>query len=184
MHQENAKDLSVSTAKVQVLVLPFVFASLLLMLPHALVWGPEAYAMAWKNAFDSLWLVPIALGGILVHELIHAFTWKYMAGLRWADMKLGFQWKTLTPYAHAKKPMKLTPYRWGAAMPAILLGFVPYLIALVTGIGGLFVFGIIFTVAACGDFWILYVLRKESRDSWVADHPENAGCIVYEKIIL
>ncbi len=76
--------------------------------------------------------------------------------------------------------MKIMPYRWGAFMPSLVLGFMPYLLSLVLGNGWLFVFGVLFITAAAGDFWILYVLRKESRNSWVADHPENAGCIVYE----
>ncbi|MFP4089902.1 MAG: hypothetical protein ACLFUB_20875 [Cyclobacteriaceae bacterium] len=38
-----------------------------------------------------------------------------------------------------------------------------------------------FITAAGGDFWILYVLRKESANSWIADHPERAGCVVYEE---
>jgi hypothetical protein len=177
---KNAKDLSVPMGRVQLLVLPFIFASLLLMIPYALIWGLEAFSTAWLSFFDSLWFLPILFGGIVVHELLHAITWKYLAGLRWNEMKLGFQWKTLTPYAHAKKPMKITPYRWGAVMPALVLGFLPYFISLSTGIGEFFVFGVMFITAAGGDFWILYVLRKEPRQNWVADHPENAGCIVYE----
>lgn len=180
MHTDNTKDLSVSMGRVQILVLPFIFASLLLMIPYALIWGLEAFALAWKGFFDSLWFLPIIFGGIVAHELIHALTWKLLAGLPWPEMQLGFQWKTLTPYAHAKKPMKMKPYRWGAFMPALVLGFVPYLLSLVLGVGWLFVFGVMFITAAAGDFWILYVLRKESKNSWVADHPKNAGCIVYK----
>jgi hypothetical protein len=180
LEEENARDMSVPMGRVQILVLPFVFASLLLMIPYTMIWGLGAFAASWTGFFSTLWCIPILFGGILMHELIHAITWKYLAGLRWSEMQLGFQWKTLTPYAHAKKPMKMNPYRWGALMPALVLGFLPYLITLFTGSGGLFVFGVMFVTAAGGDFWILYVLRKESGENWVADHPENAGCIVYE----
>jgi hypothetical protein len=179
--EKSPRDLSVSTGRVQVLALPFILASLLLMLPYGLLWGAEAFSTAWLGFFDSLWFLPAIFVGILVHELIHAFTWQQLAGLRWSEMKLGFQWKTLTPYAHARQPMKMNPYRWGAFMPALLLGFIPYFISLLIGSGWLFAFGILFITAAAGDFWILYVLRNESAESWVTDHPERAGCIVYEK---
>lgn len=173
-------DMSVPAARIQLLVLPFVGGSFLFTIPYILLWGWEAFAYAWKGFFDSLWFLPAILLGVLFHELLHAVTWKQLAGLHWREMKLGIQWKTLTPYAHAKKPMLVTPYRWGAFMPALLLGFLPYCIALFTGNGWLFAYGILFIVAAAGDFWILSVLRKVPKSCWVADHPVNAGCIVYE----
>jgi len=179
-NDNTAKNVSASMSRVQILVLPFILSSLLLAFPYVLIWGLEDFALAWKSFFGTLWFLPIVFGGIVVHELVHAFTWKLLAGLQWSEMKLGFQWKTLTPYAHAKKAMKTKPYRWGAAMPALLLGFLPYCAALITGSGGLFAFGMLFIVAATGDFWILYTLRKEPTYCWVADHPENAGCLVYQ----
>lgn len=177
---KKAVDMSVPAAKIQLLVLPFVGASFLFIVPFIMIWGWEAFAYAWKDLFDTLWFLPAILLGVLLHELIHAFTWKQLAGLSWKEMKLGIQWKTFTPYAHAKKPMQITPYRWGAFMPALLLGFLPYGISLFTGNGWLFAYGMLFIVAAAGDFWILSVLRKVPKDSWVADHPEHAGCIVYQ----
>lgn len=176
---KKAVDMSVSTGKIQMLVLPYVAASFLLAFPFIAIWGLKSFAYAWQAMFAYWWVLPAILLGILVHELIHAFTWKQLAGLSWKEMKLGIQWRTLTPYAHAKKPMLITPYRWGAIMPAILLGFLPYLISLITGNEWLFAYGMLFIVAAAGDFWIIAVLRKVPKDSWVSDHPEHAGCIVY-----
>ncbi len=56
-HEGNAKDLSVSMVRLQILVLPFIFASLLLLIPYALIWGVEAFATAWKSFFDSFVVV-------------------------------------------------------------------------------------------------------------------------------
>ncbi|MFP4089901.1 MAG: DUF3267 domain-containing protein [Cyclobacteriaceae bacterium] len=123
--EKNAKDMSVPIGKVQLLVLPFIFVTLLLMIPYPMIWGLEAFSNSWIGFFNTWWFIPIILAGILAHELIHAFTWQQLARLRWSEMKLGFQWNTLTPYAHAKKPMKINPYRWGALMPAVVLGFSP-----------------------------------------------------------
>ncbi|MDF9800412.1 hypothetical protein OKW21_005675 [Catalinimonas alkaloidigena] len=177
---KKAVDMSVPTARIQLLVLPYVAGSFLFAIPFLTLWGWREFAYAWQGMFANWWVLPAILLGVLLHELIHAITWKQLAGLGWKEMKLGLQWRTLTPYAHAKKPMQITPYRWGALMPALLLGFLPYGISLFTGNGWLFAYGMLFIVAAAGDFWILAVLRKVPKGSWVADHPENAGCIVYQ----
>ncbi|WP_225600661.1 hypothetical protein [Myroides odoratimimus] len=36
-------------------------------------------------------------------------------------------------------------------------------------------FGIFFTVSAMGDFMIIYLIHKEDKDTWVQDHPSEAG---------
>ena len=46
-------------------------------------------------------------------------------GLKRQDIHYGFMWKTLTPYAHPKRPLDICAYRWGGAMPDILTGMLP-----------------------------------------------------------
>ena len=66
-------------------------------------------------------------------------------------------------------------------MPGLTLGIAPLLIGFVLGHVGLFLFGIFFSIAAMGDFTIVYLIRKEPASAWVQDHPDKIGCIVYEK---
>jgi hypothetical protein len=66
-------------------------------------------------------------------------------------------------------------------MPAIILGFIPFVYSLFTGnILSLF-FGIFFTAAAVGDFLIINLLLKEKKDDLSLDHPSEAGCNIFRK---
>lgn len=63
-------------------------------------------------------------------------------------------------------------------MPAIILGFIPALISILTGLAGLLFFGFIFTLGATGDFLIINLIRKEPASNWVIDHPSEAGYFI------
>lgn len=126
-------------------------------------------------------LVPLLVfvAGVVAHEALHALAWKLAAGLPWGDIRLGFQWKTLTPYAHARVPMTARAYRIGAATPGVVLGLGPAAAGLATGGGGWMLFGLLFTLAAGGDALILWLLRGVAPLRLVEDHPERAGCYVW-----
>jgi hypothetical protein len=118
--------------------------------------------------------------GILIHELIHMFAWALFAKKSLKAFKLGFQWKSLTPYAHCKEPMEIQPYRIGSFAPGFLLGILPWIISLFTGDILLFFFGLLYTTAAGGDFLILWIIRNVKPNTLVEDHPTNAGCYILE----
>ena len=88
----------------------------------------------------------------------------------------------LTPYCHRKEPLNVSQYMIGAIMPAIILGFIPLILAIFIGNLGLLIFGMFFTLAAGGDFLIINLIRKENKDDLVQDHPSEAGCYIYRKI--
>lgn len=162
------------------LMLPFALATLLMPAAFWLAHGTPAFLDGLKGFFLNLWIcVPTVILGIVVHECFHGITWAFFSPAKWRDINFGFQWKTLTPYAHCKVPMKLPHYMLGAFMPGLLLGILPYLYGLISGNGIIAAAGFFFTFVACGDFWILYSLRNEPRTAMVKDHPVNAGCVVY-----
>ena len=175
------KDYSISMGLANLLSLPLLIAGALPVIPFALIWGWDTLSNGFDRLFTLHIFVPVFLSGILLHELIHVFTWKWLARLPRDELRLGFHWKTLTPYAHCKVPIKLSPYRWGAVMPLLLLGVLPYLAGLLTGNGYLATFGVIFISAAAGDMLILWTLRRVPAESMVQDHSTAAGCYVYEK---
>jgi hypothetical protein len=123
----------------------------------------------------------LLLFGILIHELIHMFAWALFANKSLSAFKLGFQWKSLTPYAHCKEPMDILPYRIGSFAPGLLLGILPWIISLFTGDILLFFFGFLYTTAAGGDFLILWIIRNLRPNTLVEDHPTNAGCYIIEQ---
>jgi hypothetical protein len=123
----------------------------------------------------------LLLFGILIHELIHMFSWALFAKKPLSAFKLGFQWKSLTPYAHCKEPMDIRPYRIGAFAPGFILGILPWLVSLVTGDVLFLFYGFLFTIAASGDLLILWLIRGIKPNTLVEDHPTKAGCYVIEQ---
>lgn len=118
--------------------------------------------------------------GIVLHELIHGIAWIWASGLRnFKYIKFGILKASLTPYCHCTEPMKRNPYITGAVMPAIILGIIPLLIGLIYGNIPIFLFGYFFTLAAIGDFvMIYYLVRYVDENSNIQDHPSKIGFIV------
>jgi hypothetical protein len=172
-------DHSIPMLKAQTASLPFGMFAVAELLVFAAVWGFEPV----KAASDILlpwYFVPLFAVGIILHELIHGVSWMLAAQLPFSNMKFGFQRTTLTPYAHCTVPIKKTAYIIGTLMPAIVLGVIPFMIAVVSGNGWMLIFGILFTFAAAGDFLIVWLIRSVGWKALVEDHPENAGCYVYD----
>lgn len=173
------KDYSVSMLKAQTASLPFGVFAVGEFILFVAVWGFEPI----KSSSDILlpwYFFPIFIIGIVIHELIHGFSWMFAAKLSFKQMRFGFQIKTLTPYAHCTVPIQKSAYVFGTLMPALILGIFPFLLSLINGNGWIFLFGILFTFAAVGDFLIVYLIRSVSWAALVEDHPVNAGCFVYE----
>lgn len=127
----------------------------------------------------SWWLLPLFILFIIFHEAVHAIAWKYASGLAWSDFKFGVQWKTFTPYCHAKEPMPIRAYRIGAVAPGIVTGLLPYIVALIIGSPGLLFVAAALISGAAGDAYILWLLRDVPDDALVKDHDTNAGAWVY-----
>lgn len=155
------------------------------------IWS-ELFSLAhlrlyFQDNIDSLkastpWIIFGSLiGGILAHEFLHGVTWARFASRGFKSIRFGFIWKSMTPYCHCVEPLPSTAYKLGAFMPGLVLGIMPLAIAFFTGHVGLFLFGFSFTMAAGGDFLIIYLIRKERSDAWIQDHPSKIGCIVYRK---
>ena len=172
-----------------------VFALLILVpivlvfgIPYYLIWHPT---LDIKNLLDGLGPLGVSLGfvlffgifllGVVVHELIHGITWARYTKDGFKSIKFGVIWKMLTPYCHCKEPLTVRQYIIGAIAPAIILGFIPSIIAIIIGNLGLLIFGMFFTLAAAGDFLIINLIRKENKDDLVQDHPSEAGCYIYRK---
>lgn len=164
--------------------------AILYFIPFALLFGIP-YFIFWRSQFTvhyltnrGLLLLPIILlvvvAGIVLHELIHGITWSLFAKTGFRSIKFGVMWKALTPYCHCKEPLLVKQYIIGAIMPAVILGFLPSIIGIMTGNFGLFIFGMFFTMAAGGDFMIIHLLSKESMNSMVQDHPDKVGCYIYK----
>ena len=132
----------------------------------------------WGNAISILLVMTI---GIVAHELIHGITWARYTKNGFKSITFGVLWKMLTPYCHCSEPLKVIHYITGAIMPALILGFLPFVYSLFTGNVLWLFFGIFFTMAAVGDLMIVNLVRKENMNSLVLDHPSEVGCYVFRK---
>jgi hypothetical protein len=158
--------------------------------PFVLLWRNTFSKVALKNFIDEftlgIWgnfvsILLVMTIGIIVHELIHGITWAMYAKNGFKSIKFGVLWKVLTPYCHCSEPLKVKHYITGGIMPAIILGFLPFVYSLFTGNALWLFFGIFFTMSAVGDFLIVNLVRKENMNSLVLDHPSEVGCYVFRK---
>ena len=158
-------------------------------IPYYLIWPEQFTLVQFKSYFaarDSLTVFDIVIGfmvlffGIVTHELRHGLGWSFYAKKGWKSIRFGIEWKYLTPYCHCAEILPISAYRFGSVLPAIVLGILPSIIAIVSGNLMLMVFGFIFTFAAGGDFLILWMLRKEKPTVFIQDHPDKIGCLVIQ----
>jgi len=149
--------------------------ALVLLTPYLLIWGNNLIPFE----FDLLYAMIVLITGIVIHELLHGFAWALYAKTGVKSIKFGMKWKYLTPYCHCREPLRVKHYRIGAAMPMIALGLIPSAIAMITGNGPMFLFGLVFTIAAAGDVIALITLYKFDGNDWVLDHPDEVGFISY-----
>ncbi len=172
---ENKRDLSISMARANVIVLfisiPLFFVQLgIFLLSHESI----------EPSFNPIVLLIAILLGIIMHEVIHGLSWVILGRKPLSMVKFGFQWKTLTPYAHLKEPIEVNAYRLGTFLPGFLLGILPYLLSILLHDGNLFWYGVVHTSAAGGDWLVLWMIRNVKNGTLVEDHPTNAGCYVLE----
>ena len=179
------EDLTISIGTAQLGAFLYSIPFLIIFgIPFYLIWHntPVIPHSMEKGEGVSFFIVAAALAGIIAHELIHGLTWAFFAPKGIKSMKFGIIWKWLTPYCHCKEPLMVKHYILGAIMPGLILGILPSIIALVTGSFAWFFWGMLFTLAAGGDFMIINLLRKQPSDCLIQDHPSKVGCYIYKPI--
>ena len=154
---------------------------LVLVFLHGLVNGWSSVGQAFDDFCGSLFFfLPAMMTGIFLHESVHALSWGVFSGRGLRSVCMGFQWKTMTPFAHCLVPITARSYRLGAVMPGFLVGLLPALAGSFTGMHRLASFGWFMTFCAGGDLLVLLLLRGVPADALVEDHPTRAGCRVVE----
>ncbi len=179
---KDPKDLSISMGKASLYSLAFVIPSTIIQVSlYQTIWGQWSVGLAIRSVSRHLWwYLLFVLLGIILHEAIHGITWAYAGQKSFRTISFGINFKALSPYAHCNEALTVRAYRLGAVMPGVLLGVVPYLFGLVSGQGGVMLYGLLFTAAAGGDALILWSLRKAKPEMLVLDHPSRAGCMIAE----
>lgn len=179
MSDPHMRDVSISMGKASLfgsfLAIPVAIAQ---FAGFAAIHGFAAFEPAWNITL----LIILILTGIVIHELLHGISWMVIGKKPFSAIKFGFMWKTITPYAHFKEPLEVNAYRLGIFMPGLVLGIIPFIIAMLTGSGDLLWFSLLHTTAASGDWLVLWIIRSVKPGLFVEDHPTNAGCYVLEAV--
>jgi hypothetical protein len=171
---------TLSLAQVNAASVPLALLLLLVCgLPYLVLWGP-ASLLAGLGAL-GLWIIPVIIAGVVVHELLHGLGWKWFGGLAWRDIQFGFHWQGLVPYAHARVPMPARAYRWGGALPGLVTGGLPVAVGLAFGQPVVLLLGAFFLLAALGDAMVLWAIRRVPATARVLDHPSLPGCLVLKE---
>jgi len=189
--EEYHKDkLTIDLVKANVFAFIMIIPTVLIFgIPFYLIWG-FGFSQTDIRSITKI-LSPVMIGlvflsvftlGVILHELIHGIAWSRYASAGFKSIRFGVLWKMLIPYCHCKEPLKVKEYIIGAVMPAIILGFLPGIIAIIIGNIGLLFFGIMFTIAAMGDLMIINLIKNEDMDDYVQDHPSEAGCFIFRKV--
>ncbi|HNS29735.1 MAG TPA: DUF3267 domain-containing protein [Tenuifilaceae bacterium] len=176
---EKRKEFTMGALRINLLsFLCIIPVSILFLVPFIAIWGSSAL-LAGK-AMLLKYLLPIFILGIIVHEGLHGVAWACYAKNGFKSIRFGINWKYLAPYCHCKEPLSLKGYALGAALPLVVTGITPSLIALVIGNGFLVCLGFLFTLAATGDAIMLVTMRRLKKDALIADHPDKIGYFVID----
>jgi len=175
-------DHSISMLKANLYSLPLVVVLMILLTgPFLLIWGKQQLLSSFPIIYLNLEIfIPVLIIGAVLHEVLHALSFLIIGRVSAENVKLGFQWRSLTPYAHCKIPVKASLYRISLLMPALIMGIIPWFVAMIAGNGWLLVYAVIFTIVGGGDILTILIIRKAKPNQLVQDHPSNCGCWVYE----
>lgn len=136
------------------------------------------------SPYIGLIFIALMLLLIVVHELIHGITWGHFAAEGRKSIEFGVIWQALTPYCTCSSPLTKGEYIKGALMPTIVLGFIPGIIAAITGWVPLLILSQLMILAGAGDVLIVarLLLHRPKRAKVVyLDHPTECGLVAFVK---
>jgi len=177
------ENITEDAGSVQLKVIPLVIVLLALtILPIVNIYDINRVKYEFLNLMEWQIVMPLLIIGTVIHELLHGIGWMIAGKVGWHKMSFGINWKGLVPYAHCNQAMPLNRYLVGVLLPYILLGILPWIMGLILSNFFLLLSGIIFSVAAAGDIYMGWLLRKRNATDLILDHPNLIGCQVVEEI--
>jgi len=148
------------------------------LLPFLAVWGSDRLAESPPHVPPLLPSLGLMAGAVLVHELLHAVGFLVFGRAPRRDVRLGFQSRTLTPFACCRVPVTAIAYRAAGLLPAAVLGGLPVLAAWATGSATLLLWGWLMLALAGGDMAAMWAMRNVPAGALVVDDAARVGCRV------
>ncbi len=170
-------DATMSVARANLLAVAWLPVSALLSFgPFLALWGSAPIAAVVGRATDLRIFIPAMVIGVLAHEALHAAGFLAFGRVPRHTVRLGFQRRTLTPFANCSAPLAASAYRGASLLPALALGALPAVASWVLGSGGLVLWGWVMLALAGGDLAAIWAMRTVPARALVLDHPSRVGC--------
>ncbi len=173
------RDATMSVGRANLLAIAWLPLSALLTIgPFAVLWDSERIYLALPAATDLRIAIPVLLVSVVLHEGLHAIGFLTFGRASRQAVRVGFQRRTLTPYASCTAPINARAYRATALLPGAVLGALPVLLGWLLGSGGMVLYGWAMLAMAGGDLAAVWAIRDVPSGVPVLDHPSRVGCQV------
>jgi hypothetical protein len=137
---------------------------------HGALWGVQPLLAIRYRPFAFLFAGALVLS-IVAHELLHLMGFMWFGGVPWSAVRVELRGTTIA--ARCTVPLAARSYRAAVALPGLVLGVMPTVSGLMSGVAWLTVYGAVMLGAAVGDARVLWVLRGvPSGESIGAPHEK------------
>jgi len=135
------------------------------------------------TAAGFLIAAPSFILSIVVHELLHGSGWILFTKGKFKSIAFGVVWEALMPYCTCKEALRKSQYIFGLLLPCIVLGYIPGMIACISGNGILLGYSVLMIVSAGGDLMVMLLILKSKLkgDVLFVDHPTEIGLAAFVK---
>lgn len=140
---------------------------------HAQLWGGESVRALVGNRPVLLPLSAALVLSVALHELLHLVGYVWLGGA--PIDAIHFEWRGVAIVARCGVPLPARSYRAAVALPGLVLGLVPTMVGLGSGIAWVTVYGAVMLGASAGDVAVLWALRKYRADEDVVDRSGGRG---------
>jgi hypothetical protein len=151
------------------LQIPVLLITGLIVYTYGTVWGFTSLVQTFRQPIAGIALLVAYPVGILVHEWIHAFGFAVFGDAPMNTISIGMY--RFTAYCQCNAPVSAPDFRVAIALPGIVLGVIPVVVAFAFGYGWWILFGALMTSAALGDVLILWALRGVEPQNRIAYRP-------------
>lgn len=159
-------------------IIVLILSSIAILLPF-IYWNSTFQEFtAWKNLVKRN-IIPLTIfiiAGMIIHELVHGIAWAIFCKNGFRSISFGIDWKDFSPYCHCSEPLRLWQFYIGCAMPGIITGIIPAIIALLSGYALMALLSVFFIMAATADWLTCIKLHPYPKSAWVKDCDDLIGC--------
>lgn len=124
---------------------------------------------------------------IVVHELLHGFSFVLDRNVSWSNIKFGVVLKSGMAYCISKVPVKVSISRISLMMPVYVICAPMIIVGILISNGSLAVAGVIYFSGSVGDFYYMWKLKRTNSDLYMYEEMPTksgyeVGYLLYKKI--